>query len=990
MHEGLRYRMLGWWAGFVSRRPRWVLFAATAVALASVSVTYRHLTFQSDRNRLIDEDLTWNERYIEWVDNFVGKDDLTIVVDTFEHGLPSPKHRLRAEHLVDELAAELKRQAAHVHAVVRGFDASRVGPRALRTSNWDQFQTRVRQIEQAEPLLASSGPLELFEYIESQFKLPTVAPTGSAQPRSIEQLTRVIDAFYQVIQKDPQDRDDLRSIVAKSFVQAPRWRYLQSQPDGRLLFIRITPQVEASKINALSESIESIRSVMKTIGSAYPEVAFGLTGLEVVEADETEAVARDSIVASLVAFVIIGVLLVIAFHSWRTPLLVLLSLLYGIAWTFGYLTLVVGHLQVISVVVCAILLGLGIAYGIHLASCFELVRHNHSDSPAGFEAALRDSFARVGPGIITGALTTAAAFVTTVFTEFKGVAEMGLIAAGGIMLCLLAMFSVFPALLRLVKPKHKHIRPMTSRLFHFFEERWVGPFVRRPRLTVIVAVVVTLMSLVAITQIEFDYNLLRLQPRGIESVDWQQRVARYGGRSIYSAVCIVSNLEEGRALSEALREKQTVKDVGGAALLFPEDDAAKCDRLTQARKRLRPLLDRALLPDALHPTDRVTTPDEMLARLDSLRATVETRKSFVMFMPKLWPLYQDLALAVNRLVAAARSLPPQALPLRLARLHQEYDAWRWQMAAEIEAALDTDPLQFEDLPADLMRPYRDQRGRLALEVYPDNERVGFDSPLDPQFMPMFINDVRRSIETVSPPLPAFRKDRDAARRARREAASADSERAAPSKSRPILTGPMVQFYQSGQLILRSYRMAGLFALLVVLLLAWADFHRLEDAGLALLPVGIGFAVTFGVMWALGMSVNPANIIVLPLMFGIGVDSGIHVLHRYRQDSKTRPLGLTAGTGKGIMITSLTTMIGFGALMLARHRGIFSLGFVMTLGIGLNLVACLIVMPACLQWRQNGLDKRSPSGDEDLRKPRLGPAPEDDADKDDLRTRRIGA
>ena len=977
MHEELRYRLLGWWAGLVSRRPRWVLFVATAAVLASVSVTVHHLKFQSDRNRLIADDIPWNERFNDWRDSFVGRDDLTIVVDSYRNGRPSPKHRIRAEQLVDELAEALRRDRAHVHAVVCGFDTSRVGPRALRTSNWDQFESRVRQIEQAEPLLASGRPLALFEHIESRFKLQAIALAGSAQPQSIQQLTQVIDAFHEVIQKLPKDRAGLSSIVARSFAQGPGWRYLESQPDGRLLFIRITPAQTTSTINALSQSIEAIRGIMKQTGAAHPDVAFGLTGLEVVEADETDAVARDSILASVVAFVLIAVLLISAFHSWRTPLLALLSLIYGIAWTFGYLTLVIGHLQVISVVVCVILLGLGIAYGIHLASRFELIRHNYPDGPDGFEAALRDSLATMGPGIITGALTTAAAFVTTAFTEYKGVGEMGIIAAGGIMLCLLAMFSVFPALLRLVKPKHKHFRPMAARRFHFFEERWVKPFVRWPRITVAVALALTLVSLLAITQMKFDYNLMRLQPSGIESVEWQQRVARFGGRSIFAAVCIVTNLEKGMALTKALREKETVKDVGGAALLFPEDDDAKCDRLEQAHHRLRPLLERIRPPDESQPSQAATTPDQMLDCLDSLRDTVQKRKPFVMLLPSLWPHYQDLALAVDRLTAAVRKLSPQLRPIRLATLDLEYDVWRRQTATEIEAALDTRAMKFEDLPADLMRPYRDQKGRLALEVYPDNERLGFASPLDPQFMPLFINEVRTSISSVHTP-----KTNNQEQGWPRTAAAST----VPTDPRPILTGPMMQFYQSGQLILVSYRVAGLSALLVVLVLVWIDFHRLEDAGLAMIPVGIGFAVTFGVMWALGMSINPANIIVLPLMFGIGVDSGVHVLHRYRQDGQTRPLGLTDGTGKGITITSLTTMIGFGALMLARHRGIFSLGLVMTLGIGLTMVACLTVMPAWLEWRQQNLQKRHPEDEPEFPKPRLTRA----SDDDDLRTTRIGA
>lgn len=127
---------------------------------------------------------------------------------------------------------------------------------------------------------------------------------------------------------------------------------------------------------------------------------------------------------------------------------------------------------------------------------------------------------------------------------------------------------------------------------------------------------------------------------------------------------------------------------------------------------------------------------------------------------------------------------------------------------------------------------------------------------------------------------------------------------------------------------------------------WVLF--VADAGLTLVPVAVGFVAAFGVMYVAGIRINPANLIVLPLMCGIGVDAGVHILHRYRQDPYTRPIGLTAGSGKGVTLTSFTTMIGFGSMLLVRHRGIASLGFVLAVGIGLTMLACWTVMPALLE------------------------------------------
>jgi uncharacterized protein len=114
------------------------------------------------------------------------------------------------------------------------------------------------------------------------------------------------------------------------------------------------------------------------------------------------------------------------------------------------------------------------------------------------------------------------------------------------------------------------------------------------------------------------------------------------------------------------------------------------------------------------------------------------------------------------------------------------------------------------------------------------------------------------------------------------------------------------------------------------------------------------------MWMLGMKINAANIMVLPLLFGIGVDSGVHMLYRYRQNPSERPIGLTMGTGKGITITTLTSIVGFGTMVFASHRGIASLGFVLSAGLLMTLIACLTVMPAWLELRRRRVERAEQS------------------------------
>jgi predicted RND superfamily exporter protein len=117
--------------------------------------------------------------------------------------------------------------------------------------------------------------------------------------------------------------------------------------------------------------------------------------------------------------------------------------------------------------------------------------------------------------------------------------------------------------------------------------------------------------------------------------------------------------------------------------------------------------------------------------------------------------------------------------------------------------------------------------------------------------------------------------------------------------------------------------------------------------LALLPLAIGSVVTVGVMAICGVAFNPANMIALPLIVGVGVDNGVHVLHDYL-GLRGGPYVLNRSTGAGVAVAALTTVLGFGALMTAGHRGLVSLGFVLALGVTSSMIAALVVLPAMLR------------------------------------------
>jgi hypothetical protein len=112
------------------------------------------------------------------------------------------------------------------------------------------------------------------------------------------------------------------------------------------------------------------------------------------------------------------------------------------------------------------------------------------------------------------------------------------------------------------------------------------------------------------------------------------------------------------------------------------------------------------------------------------------------------------------------------------------------------------------------------------------------------------------------------------------------------------------------------------------------------------PLVVGCAATFGIMALFGLSINPANMIALPLILGLGVDFGVHVLHDYARD----PAGyyLNWRLARALVLTTTTTIVGFSSLMISGHWGMISIGILLSLGVACCSAAALLLLPAVLQ------------------------------------------
>jgi len=166
---------------------------------------------------------------------------------------------------------------------------------------------------------------------------------------------------------------------------------------------------------------------------------------------------------------------------------------------------------------------------------------------------------------------------------------------------------------------------------------------------------------------------------------------------------------------------------------------------------------------------------------------------------------------------------------------------------------------------------------------------------------------------------------------------------------PDAAGNVVQMVRAADLVAGAMVEATLYALAGVTLVVTLVLRRPRDVAAVLGAVLLAAALTVGAMEVFGLAFNFANVIVLPLLLGVGVDAAIHVVVRHREAAGAERVDATS-TPRAVFASALTTIASFGTLMLSPHAGTASMGLLLTLAVIASLVSVLVVLPVWLQRR----------------------------------------
>jgi hopanoid biosynthesis associated RND transporter like protein HpnN len=886
--------------------PRLVLAVAALLSALSLYVFCTRLEYRTQRTDLVNSNKDYQRRWQQYLAEFGNDEDMVVVVEGAD--------RDRMKAALEALAAGVRAQPERFDRLFYKVDLRHLHPRALLYLPADQIAQIQENLNSMRPLL-EMGPMgwEMFtldrlvhEAGQRLERLRPDQPLSPSDQQFFTQFLAISRAAAATLLDPAQYRNPWRSLVTpppgqeadqQDMLAEPQYFFSEEasrQPrrGETLAFLLVRPVKEQGSFTAAQKSVAALRGVVDAVRPQYPELRLGLTGLPVLENDEMTAAEHDTKLASWLAIAGVLLLFVIVYRSIGYPLLTVVTLLTGTVWAMGWMTLTVGHLNILSATFAVMLIGMG-DYGVLWVMRYEQARRLGADVPA----ALKHTAIHVAVSNLTAASTLALAFFAAMLADFQAVAELGWIAGCGVLLCAFACFTVLPALLLVFDRRQQ---PLAVAIPISTQAGWLPRLTARPGWVIAGGLAVTACLAFFAGRVSYDHNLLHLQARDLDSVKWELRLIEKTAGASWHGLSYTSTPEQALALKERYTRLPEVSRVVEVASLVPADQDRKLEQLRDIQQRLRRLpepgtvgrLVDTFIPDLLGLGNLSRGLDQLDERLDPQT------------LPNAPALLRELRDGVREVRAELKRRPPVSVARQLHAFEQHMAG---DLAVDLRQLRDVstpEAITLADLPPEFRERYVGRSGKWLLRVFARNCLWEFE-PLE---------KFARQIQTVDP----------------------------EATGKPFATVEGLKAMKSG------FEWAGLYAFLVIVVVLAADFRSLRNTLLALAPLGMGLVMSLGIMGLCGLALNPANVIAFPLILGVGVDNGVHVLHDYLLRRRCGRSTISYPIGRGVLVKALTSMIGFGTLMLSSERGLAGLGFSLTLGVGCCMLTALVFLPALLR------------------------------------------
>jgi len=930
--------MLGRLLKFVYRITRYRAYVVIGVFLVLVVLSLTYIFPFPVRSSLMDllpqDDPIINE-YRRREETIATTQYMLVALSIKEQaGLSTAERKKRLIALAQELKPLLKKSpqidTVHFrrevtipkkHRLLYSLNDSTIAEMKRLKENVESFAKKINPTEKSDPGDSYSSLLERFQESDMHENLSKEETKRwlselESQNESFMDHLRALDSIGSLGRDVSTLLNDLDKVWEQRS-QAISGEYFSS--DNSTLLVRAKPTAAASHDITFSQKVTNSarRAVSKLkTNPQYDEDLFeiGLTGSFVMNTERNSALRVDMLKTTIISSAGIMIAFFFALGSLFYSMLIGFPLIVAVVFSLGWAKFSVNGFNLLTTFLPALVLGLSIDYGIHLL--FRYTEERSNGIPVS--EAIKTTILRQGKGIFIAALTTSGVFATLIFSRSRGLVEMGIITSPGIMISFFVYLFLLPALL--VAYQRWRRRKQVVVLFDYRAKlrNFVSSVLNWKTAVLVVALVISGLALFSALHLRFQFTSTDVSTEVEASIVDEKIQREFSGTGVNvgtSFVFFSDSIDQVNNLDSELQNIDVVTSVSSIHDYLPqglETFNGSFYRGEQAR--------------------------DFEGLLDTLEKEIGKKKHYI---ANVEGLISDLSSAQFSTTLSSQS----DLSLKISHIIDQLLDIRQEL-------LQIDPREMESEIHSLKSSFRilDTRIDQASGMLEDVNNSG-------DLFKVLPKSVRSNYVTEAGEYISIAQVKESIYESRVLNRFIDqvSEIADHYFGLPLIQSRLEQH------IKRDFFLSSLLALVIISVVLFKGIRNLRLAVLAMIPLVLGYLWMLGGMNVLGMNFNFINIIISPLLIGIGVDDGIHLLYRWQEENETKKVKLStldafSHTGLAIITTSITTIAVFSSLLIARTPGLRILGLTALLGIGFAMLLSLTVLPVVLYLAFKGDEK----------------------------------
>ncbi len=639
--------------------------------------------------------------------------------------------------------------------------------------------------------------------------------------------------------------------------------YYRTKGGNYIIFLK--PEKPPQNVAFSKKLMAQVYSLGKLALAELPEKMTGFsnqirisyTGGYPIAVNDEAITKKDIKVTLLTSFFGVMLLFGLSFRTSKILFFVGLPLAASLLWTLGFASLIFQRLNVLTFIFSCVLIGLGIDFAIHIVNRYFGENQVNLPVPQRLQLTFKES----GMGILIGGITTAVAFFSVGISDFKGFSELGILTGIGILICLLGMLFLLPALLVTFSNEKRSSKAVA--IAGFGLNTLMDRIRKYPRIVLVAAAIIVVLSIISGTGIHFDDNLKNFRPVDSKVLRLQDKITDWLGGSTASILLVA----EGDSEAEAMET---------SASIYSSLDKLKRSGMIAGIRSI---------------SSYFPAPSQQKNNMEFIRQHAD-----IFDIKRIKKTFNE-ALKENG--------------FEILDLYDEYFESLSRALSEYKLLLPT-TLQDKELEK-FLKLFVIRKGnayKTVTYISPNKDLWSRSETF--QFKEMIIRTL---------------------------------EEGGIKKNRYLLTGPNLLTGDLKELIINNLQSSLLFASLSIVAVLLIYYRSLKLVLFSITPLLIGLASLAGIMTMFGLDFNFLNLIVIPMIVGIGIDDGVHFTNTFCQSDHLNNSEKMFQTGRAVVLTSLTTIIGFGSIILSHYPGLKSMGYVAIIGISACMIASIVVLPA---------------------------------------------